>query len=125
MITALHSNSYMRSRVTHNLSICPTAATAHTSVWHVCSHVLSSVCYRLLPLVPVSAPPPPSRPHTAVPGDTVPSLSACASHAFAAVGAQIAVNVNQFNDFADLGFDVGIAYDIAGEDFYIGGKQQV
>ena len=30
MVTALHSNSYLRSRVTHTLSVCPTVAIAYT-----------------------------------------------------------------------------------------------
>ena len=56
MVTALHSKSYMRSRVTHTLSICPTAATAHASLRLQCSQMLSSVCSRSLPLVPVFLP---------------------------------------------------------------------
>ena len=62
MITALHSNSYMRSRVTHTLSICSTFATAHSSVR---LRVQSGDTIRLLPFITVSsrfpALPPPSR----------------------------------------------------------------
>ena len=53
MVTALHSNSYMRSRVTHTRSVCPTVAIAHSSVR---LRVQSGDTIRSLPLVPVFLP---------------------------------------------------------------------
>ena len=62
MITALHSNSYMRSRVTHTRSICSTFAIAHSSVR---LRVQSGDTIRLLPFITVSSrfPAPPSSSH--------------------------------------------------------------